>query len=738
VEKKKKKKKFFFDQKLNEKKVIMNPNNYVNSINYGGKGKVIPDFVEPINSPYYTTSAKQIQSQSKQEHGQTISGQTIPGPSISGGPNINPSSNINTTVQSGKQVQPIIDLQIYPEQKKPNPLADKQAMLPLQPFSLSSPFIPPQFQTYLNNFMKTFYTPFIYKDYHINLGGPNGDHIKASLIYEDALPSPEIYSSYKTIRERNSLCEYVRGTFITSDEGEYVDFNGSGPNSLNSRLKLIELNPYNTNLFSSNPYKNLPKGLLIYKSCYPIVYDKSSSLVQCNKTAVGLNLRVYKLTIKEFIVKYFNSSTKMENLKINNDLKQIIDKIKFELGSDKDLTALDAELKPINFDVWREISYYSFIRNKINYQNICPNFVKSYCYFINKNANISFNKNGLFINEIKNTSVSEILSDEFSNSTMILLTESPNQNIFQWGSNSYIQNKGIRKMVYSGYKPESHWKSIISQMLIIFYIMNKYNFTIREMDINANFYVKDLNVYGDNKQYWQYTIENIDYYIPNFGHLLMFDHNYKDLVKPENLNKQKIIMKDEFNNDSEEIRETILENAINCFNPNNFSGSYSEMGGVNLSNNILELLNRIYKDLKEINDNSEKKNNFIKDINDENTWGKILKKYLINYIHNRVGTVIRDLEVNYIRKNDSRPIPFKPGQLVILEEKFETYKIVLVIKNDSNCLCITRDQTSNEFIEIEYPKDILYHYLENETIKQDSKQGEPMIGYDYIIERYIL
>ena len=617
-------------------------------------------------------------------------------------------------------------------------------MLPLQPFSLSSPFIPPQFQSYLNNFMKSFYTPFIYKDYHINLGGPNGDHKQASLIYEDALPPPEIYSSYKTIRERNSLCEYVRGTFIASDEGEFVDFDG-GPNSLNSRLKLIQLNPYNTNLFSSNPYKNLPKGLLIYKSCYPIVYDKSSSLVQCNKSAVGLNIRVYKLTVKDFIVKYFNSSTKMENLKINTNLQMIIDKIKKELGPDK-LSDFDSELKITNFDVWREVSYYAFIRNKINYQNICPNFVKSYCYFINKNANLSFSKNGNAINFNNKNTVDEMLSDEFSNSTMVLLTESPNQNIFQWASNYYVQNKGIRKMVYSGYKPENHWKSIISQMLIIFYIMDKYSFTIREMDINANFYVKDLNVYGDNKQYWQYTIENIDYYIPNFGHLLMFDHNYKDLVLPENIGFHKIIMKSEFGDDEDEIKKTIVDNAINCFNPNNFSGQFSQLGGVSLSTGIGDLFNKIYEDLKESRDkliNSNKDTSISTGTgtnpDDKITWSYFLRKYLVPYIHNRVGTPIRDLEVNYIRKNETRAKPFKPGEIVIWEEKYETYRIVLWLssKDKTTCTCISKDDISNEYIKIDCPVDLLYHYSEFETIKQDGKQGEPMIGYDYIIERYI-
>ena len=629
-------------------------------------------------------------------------------------------------------------MQIYPEPKKGNPLADKQAQLPLQPFALSSPFIPPQFQSYLNNFMKSYYTPFIYKDYHINLGGPNGDHNRASMIYEDALPPPEIYSSYKTVRERNSLCEYVRGTFITTDEGEYIDFNG-GVDSLNSRLKLIQLNPYNTNLFSANPYKNLPKGLLIYKSCYPIVYDKAAATAQCNKLAVGLNVRVYQLSITEFVVKYFNSVIKMSNLKLNEDLGHLIDRIKSRLGSE-DLTSINPDLIPYNFDVWREITYYGFIRDKINGQNVCPNFVQSYCYFINKNANLSFSKNGPALKNIDSKfTIPEILSKEFSNSTMILLTESPNQNIYQWGSNAYVQDKGIRKMVYSGFKPEEHWKSVIAQMLIIFYTMDKYCFTIREMEINSNFYVKDLNVYGDNKQYWQYTIDNIDYYIPNFGHLLMLDHDYKDLKKPENVNvnNKKIIMGkqilDNYADDENIIRSIIVENAINCFNSNNFGGTFLEIGGIGLSNTIGNIFQKIHQDLITNKDDL---------IIGKIQWKNFIKKYLIEfkYIHNRVGTPIRDLEINYVRKIDTRPRPFKIGELVILEEKFETYKILLVIENnDKNfCKCVSKNDTTDLYEIFDFPKDLLYHYSEFETIKQDAKQGESMINYDHIIERYIL
>ena len=296
---------------------------------------------------------------------------------------------------------------------------------------------------------------------------------------------------------------------------------------------------------------------------------------------------------------------------------------------------------------------------------------------------------------------------------MILMTESPNQNIFQWASNYYVQDKGIRKMIYSGYKPESHWNSIIAQMLIIFYVMDKYSFTIREMNISANFYVKDLNVYGDNKQFWQYTIENIDYYVPSSG-------------------VHKIIMKNEFGDDDKIIKTTIVDNAINCFNPNNFSGQFLEMGGVALTSKVGELFSKLYNDLK---DSREK---LIE--GKEITWGYFIKKYLIQYIHNRVGTSIRDLEVNYIRKTETRAMPFKPGELVVWEEKYETFKIVLWLSsiNKTTCKCISKNDATNEYIPIDCPVDMLYHYSEFETIKQDGKQGEPMIGYDYIIERYIL
>ena len=661
----------------------------------GGKGKIIPEYTESINSPYITTNEKNIHNANKPVP--TI----IPG--VPGGPSSMPIQQPYAQNQNKGQDKILLDLQVYQDTKKPNPLADKQGMIPLPPLSLSSPFMPPQFQNYFNNFMKNFYTPFIYKDYHINIGGPNANHIQASMIYEDSLPPIDIYSSYKSLKERNSLSDYIRGTFITVEEGELVDFSGN-KNSLNSRLKLIELNPYNTNNFSDNPYTGLPESLMIYKSCYPIVYDKKEATTQCSKSSVGITMRVYKITLEEIKSKFGSNTTIMKGL------VDLVDKI--------------TPKEPILYDIWREIDYYAYIRDVINKNYICPNFVKSYCYFINKNANMTFIKNGQKF--VKNDE--KIVDNTFSNTTLIILAESPNQNFQTWASNIYVKSRNVNTLVYSGFKSDNIWETIISQILIAFYIMNKYKFTFELMTLESNFYVKDINVYGDQKQYWKYRINGLDYFIPNFGHLLMVDHNYKDLPIERLRKKYKIYSKDLFGDNSNLIEEKIRDNAINCINPNNFGSEFKKNNGVPPTGNIINLLSKINEDLK------EKKTNTDGSVVYKNSFNDLIEKYLIKYIHNRTGSMIRDLEINYVRKNDIKP--FKKGELVIYEERFDTYQILLYLynENEQQCKCITKEK--NEYAFISVNKDLIYHYSEYDTIKQDIKLGEPAINFDYIIESY--
>ena len=105
-------------------------------------------------------------------------------------------------------------------------------------------------------------------------------------------------------------------------------------------------------------------------------------------------------------------------------------------------------------------------------------------------------------------------------------------------------------------------------------------------------------------------------------------------------------------------------------------------------------------------------------------------------MHNRIGTFIRDNEKNYIKKNEVKP--FMKGQLVIYEKEYETYQILLYVKNEDqhNCECITHDEKNYKLLSIK--KDMLYHYSQTEMIRQDVLPGQPAVSLDYIIETYIM
>jgi len=689
----------------------------------GGKGKSIPAFIEPLNTPYLTNNQKEILQKTFEKPVEKPFEKTFEKPfekdfqqSFKDTPNY---ANYPTNKDSTKN---------YKKQ-----IPSEKMEMPIEPIALTTPFIPPQFQSYMSNFMKNFYTPFIYKDYHINIGGPNANHIQASMVYEDALPPPSIFTSYKTLKERNSLVNYIRGTFISIQEGENIDFNG-GPNSLNSRLKLIELNPYNTNYFSSNPYKGLPESMLIYRSCYPITYNKQEAAVQCQKSSIGINMRVYRLSIDEYNIfkpiipqavepntnptatsntiavnNAFNN-TNNTNTNNNNTIPQALELIQRMSNSTIKLPLLQVinpliNKKKIDYDIWREVEYYAYIRNTINKDFVSPNFIQSYCYFMNNDSKLDYGKNTMKLDNKSGQIV------KYSDKSLILLTESPNNNIFVWASNLYIKERNIQKQIYTGYKSDDTWKSVIMQMVVVFYVMTEYKFTFNDMSLQGNIYIKDIDV--DTTKFWRYKIKDIDYYVPNYGSLLLLDSDYHDLN-----NKKKIIGKF-LEDDDKIIKEQIKANAIKCFSPNNFGQEFTDQGGVKPSDNIIRLLTTI-SDL----------------IRNDTSFDQIIQNTFTEYVHNRVGTLIRTTEFPYIRKNDIKP--FRKGELIIYESKFENYEILLFIKNideyKSECIVKVNDQ----LIPKELPKDLLCHYSDHETIRQDVRPNEPSLTLDYIIETYNL
>jgi hypothetical protein len=181
-------------------------------------------------------------------------------------------------------------------------------------------------------------------------------------------------------------------------------------------------------------------------------------------------------------------------------------------------------------DTIRDKLYYEWIRNDICKNNISPNFVQSYCYFTDHETKIKFNKNSNNSNEIKEKNKIDKINENDVSQSLIILTESPENSIAYWCQNSSVKDRNVLRQVKVGLKSDKIWDSIIAQILLSFYVMLLKGFVIQNMDFHNSLYVKDVNIYNQSNKYWVYNYNNINYYVPNNGHLLMIDHNFAELI----------------------------------------------------------------------------------------------------------------------------------------------------------------------------------------------------------------
>ncbi len=770
-----------------------NPNPYQNKNANQDKNtfqeKIIPQFTDTVEMPFITHTQKEMYNKNKPQNDENDL--------YNNGNKQGLTADTFITKKDGDD-KVLLNLQLYqPEQKKPPPNKIKQPpIFPFEPLVTTTPYYPPQYQERVQNLMKNMYTPYIYKDYNINIGGPSADHTMASMIYEDLLPKANVYASFKSLKERNNLNNYVRGTFISNEEGEDIQFDG-GKNSLNSRLKFTELNPYNSNKYSNNHYAGLANNFLIYRSCYPIFYDKVKSCVQCQKNSVGMNIRIYAITEDEYIIKHPELAKKIKNKPSTNNNDNINDyESNYIRIRNKPVTTLepygngllaitrqmnggDSTLVPIastpsstpskphNFNLWREIEYYEFIRNTICKQLISPNFVQSYCYFINNKTQIKFNK-------LKNK-VAIRTNDNENNRALVLLTESPAYNIIAWGSNSYTKINNIQKQIYDGFKTDNVWKCIIAQMIIVFYVMNKYKFTYTNMELNKNFYIKNLNEIGEVVNYYHYVIDNISYYIPSNNNLLMFDSDYHD---NNDGTKYKVISKDLFEDDETDIKQKIEENMTTCItqlSTNKDTGA----NFIKLPEDALIYIKSILAKIKNSDSDSESDSDLESTsaptsaptstptstptsaststptlaptsaststptsasttttsidskFNNKNPNDNIMLFSLNKYLHNRIGTPLDENEFKNTKQHSTNP--FKRGEICVHEEDATTFKFVMFYGNSTinQCWIATKDNNKNiDFTEID--KNNLLHYSNYEPVKQTNITLESIIETYYV------
>lgn len=746
---------------------------------------IIPNYNEPINNPMIPNEQKKIFYENKMNK-----------------------PKIETQNQNQNQ---ILNLQLYqpakpkPKQQHPNPTV-------FYPNYVPNPFDPMAYAYYMQQSQYNMQPAPIYKEYNINIGGVAGSHLKTAVLFEDSLPMKNISGTFTSLSERITMYEAIRSILFNSGDGKDVPIEFEA-NNLLSHLKLMDMNPYNASRYSRNPYKGLAFGFLLYRSCYPIRHDVRSATAICSANSTGVNVRIYRLTEGAYMINRQNIT------------------------------------KASDYDEWRDMAFYNYIKEHIIKKKICPNFTIMYGYNITINSNINFddlrmiqnhiqekgrytdvsqfvNTNniktnvtttninatelqnvqlnnarnarnirnaqtnqmhdqytldinmqsnkliplngqkklnqrqmvasvrnpitGLITREITNVPTKEeelVMLNKYAGKVIVCLTEAANYSIIGWAKKEYRAEGNIKTMINPGYHTKTVWQSVIFQMLAALYVMQLKGIVINDFKLDRNVFIKDINMGGYVTNYWKYKIEGIDYYIPNYGYLILIDTNFRDYdknndvycydpcrntvnainindINPNRIRKLDGAFLDECKLSIEECIQKTFEAFRTAVDPNTFNQDFVNDNGVKPPEEIMRLLTNI------------------KDAADAKTSLNIayyIRNFMTMFMNNRIGGPLTEGELHKIKRGAIKE--FRKGQIVVMLDQNGIEKFVIHVKQNSNgtSRIITKDNIEPNLansIEKDVPTSSLNEYSLIEPIRQTFKMNESNLNEEALLETY--
>ena len=387
------------------------------------------------------------------------------------------------------------------------------------------------------------------KVYNLDVGAIPNKHFYLNTIYEDVVPGePYSFSMIKTT-ERDQISSFIKSSIFKHNQEEAITMKADkdSVNSIHSYFKVLMFNPYGSG--SKNPYKYLSYNFMIYNMAFPIRYKGGS--INIAKNSMGLNLRLYNLNV--------------------GALSVTSNKVQLPLGN-----VPSRNLSWYDFDVWREIHYYEFIKNNIVNRKVSPNFVTLILKGLDTQSKLNYTELYSLINAHSTTSSSELLDLKINNTieffkdikvtkdlidymnstgvpadteaklrttliiesgtSLLAVTEAPNYSIREWASPVYDRYGSQNKMVSTGVHNFDTWLSVLFQVLYSCCVLQENEIYFNGLNFENNFFVKDLFVKHTSVNHWKYKVDNFDFYIPNYGYLVLFDSRFVDLDNTNKIN----------------------------------------------------------------------------------------------------------------------------------------------------------------------------------------------------------
>lgn len=684
-------------------------------------GRPLPQYVEPYiskskNDPYMPKIQKQNYGQRKREESYPTKGTDKEKMD-----EINSYLKNKKSIYENKDKQPMVNLQIYNKEDEKPKYKRNEA------YDYMPAYARPEMLQ--QGYIDVPKLPIVNKNIINVSGGPLTNHSQLNTIYEGIFPESQVNLSFTTINERKTVRHFLRNVLINRTDGEDKPINGLGSHGLMNYLKFLNLNPLNSSIISNNPYQSLPDDMLIYGSCYPIKFDEKKG-ESCAKSSSAINVRIYRLTDDQF-------------------------------------NSRQSKLSKYNHDVWRELGYYNNINENIIKNKICPNFTNHLMDFMSTNSGVDFDSllasrkkvggnsavSGTYgtmtggdfqlrpskvIEKVRHPSTQNInvsmvgaapakLPGNTSKHCHVILTESPTHAFIKWASRKVEASGIVNKEIYTGFFSDDVWRSVYFQIAAALYTMQKEKFAYWEITID-NIFIKELSHHGNTPRYWLYIIDGFEFYVPNYGFMVVFDSVYKENDKAgENYKIYSNELYDTINDSKSDdnIEDIVFEGFKKIFNEDVFSDSTSTHGVIKPSNEIINWLNNI--NTSATNSSSDKS----------------IKSYMLDnmsyYLHNRLGTYFKKRELSYINQSGVT-CDLKPGKLYAYSPFFNEYKYVMLKKkvggNSTQVEVITRNDSKEiitETVEGASLKSIFNHV----KVDQLSNNGK-VFTINNMIEKYII
>lgn len=552
------------------------------------------------------------------------------------------------------------------------------------------------------------YTPNVpvNKIYNISLSNPQANHGTLSMIYEDILPGEKTIYTFLTLKERTAIKSSLRTSILNKYDGEELTI-ANGKNSILSWLKIYDLNPYNNN---PNPYVNIPYGFSIYRSAYPIKYSREENTLKSTPTSVAVNIRIYQLTSGAILSQDYQ----------NGKYKYLFD-IWRELDYYKKIDSIIKNKQSPNFlnlllyffDSTTSIDFDSLMaKNKgtTNYQKMNDDLITKFLTIYkeeiprakvsNSSTTVNYKISSRPIRrnviltgggeenikggaeagiQTEPPTTKEILDlTKIDNKKLVILTEGANVNILKWKSKIYEPTGSVLKNTSTGYHTTEVWRSILFQMVYACAILEKNEMYFNNFSLKNNFFIKEVQTESTSQLCWLYKVNNIEYYIPNYGYVLAVDSNYSDITdfKEDQLQFKIIGKAYDTDYDSNYIKASLIK----FMNADNWNLEESKvLINTELSDEVKNLMKKISEKLQ------------------EKTIIESLPECFPEFFNNKFGKLITRAEKeNFSVLN--KPI-YKEGSLMIRQKRYDDYDWVIYMGSakDNKRLIKTIDGTKEVF-----------------------------------------